>query len=151
MADVLLAYAAPAPIHKGGRPSATSTKDILIHGLKGKESVCLKQGLSMMVARGDVVLCLLFLDLLLGVFPCGHQHAIMPWWNKISHSGILNSTVGSDIPRSELTFNGRKWWDFLLAYLASTPIHKGRQPLAAPTRHTLMDGCRACIDKEDIP
>ena len=39
--------------------------------------------------------------------------------------GISNSMVGSDIPRWEMKSHGGKWWDVLLAYPASTPIHKG--------------------------
>ena len=33
--------------------------------------------------------------------------------------------VGNNIPRWEKEIHGRKLWDFLLAYLASTTIHKG--------------------------
>ena len=32
--------------------------------------------------------------------------------------------MGNDIPRWEMIFHGGKWWDLLLAYPASTPIHK---------------------------
>ena len=45
--------------------------------------------------------------------------------NTIFHSGISNSMVGNDIPQWEIEFHGGKWWDVLLAYPASTPIHEG--------------------------
>ena len=96
----------------------------------------------------------------LGVLPCAHQHVVMPWWDEISLGGMFNSEVGNDMPWWAMKFHGGKWWDFPLAYPASTLIHKGgglRQPpqrgvasCRPPFVDTLTNGCRGWADNEEI-
>lgn len=84
----------------------------------------------------------------LGVFPYGHQHVFMPWWTMIFHSRMSNSMAGNDIPWWEMKFHGGEWWDFILAYPAPAPIHKGvhkggRPPAAYPFLEPLWMGVEA--------
>ena len=87
---------------------------------------------------------------------CGHVMVEydIPHWDLKFHGGKL-------IPRWAMKVHGGTWRHFLLAYPASTPIHK-RGGLRPPPRRgaafgrppfvdTPIDGCRGWVGKAEIP